>query len=166
MKCDFFFCALMLCKRSLPEPTEAPKPVARATARSLRIMADEEMISKATANEVPAFIDRKSFRMNPAEKHKNSCTPKLPSGRSLRRSLNNPALRPNRRSDRISLYYKEVLIMAYVISDACISCGACEAACPTNAISAGDTQYEIDANACIDCGSCEGACPVGAISAE
>ncbi len=56
--------------------------------------------------------------------------------------------------------------MAYVISDACIACGACESQCPVAAISMGDGQFEIDANTCIDCGSCEGQCPVGAISAE
>ncbi len=35
--------------------------------------------------------------------------------------------------------------MAYVISDACISCGACESECPVSCISEGDTQYVIDA---------------------
>ena len=45
--------------------------------------------------------------------------------------------------------------MAYVISDSCISCGACEGECPTGAISAGDSQYVIDAGTCIDCGACE-----------
>ena len=58
----------------------------------------------------------------------------------------------------------EVFPMAYVISDACISCGSCADSCPMGAISQGDSQYVIDANTCIDCGSCADACPTGAIS--
>lgn len=57
-------------------------------------------------------------------------------------------------------------MMAHKISDACISCGACESECPTSAISAGDTQYIIDPDACIDCGACVPVCPVDAISPE
>ena len=56
--------------------------------------------------------------------------------------------------------------MAYNIGSDCISCGACANDCPVDAISAGDTQYEIDADSCIDCGACAGSCPVDAISAE
>ena len=33
--------------------------------------------------------------------------------------------------------------MAYVISSDCVSCGACEGACPVSAISQGDEHYEI-----------------------
>ena len=43
--------------------------------------------------------------------------------------------------------------MAYVISDACISCGACEGTCPAGAISEGDGQYVIDADTCMECGA-------------
>ena len=51
--------------------------------------------------------------------------------------------------------------MAYKISDECISCGACAAECPVEAISEGDGKYEIDADACVSCGSCADVCPVG-----
>ncbi len=60
----------------------------------------------------------------------------------------------------------EVSKMAYKISDDCISCGACEAECPVNCISAGEDKYVIDADACIDCGTCAGVCPVEAPKAE
>lgn len=39
--------------------------------------------------------------------------------------------------------------MAYFITDACISCGACEPECPVSCISAGDDKYIIDENICI-----------------
>lgn len=53
--------------------------------------------------------------------------------------------------------------MAYVISNDCVSCGACVGECPTGAISKGDGKHVIDPDVCIDCGTCSGACPVGAI---
>lgn len=56
--------------------------------------------------------------------------------------------------------------MAHVISDECISCGACQGECPVECISEGDTKYEIDADQCIDCAACTSVCPVDAISAE
>lgn len=55
--------------------------------------------------------------------------------------------------------------MAHTISDECISCGACTSECPTEAISEGASQYQIDADACIDCGACADTCPTGAITA-
>ena len=52
--------------------------------------------------------------------------------------------------------------MAYKISDACVSCGACAANCPVEAITEGDGQYVIDPEKCISCGACAENCPVGA----
>ena len=58
------------------------------------------------------------------------------------------------------------ILMAYVITDACIGCGACAAECPVDAISEKDGKYEINKDDCIDCGSCAAACPVEAPVAE
>ena len=54
--------------------------------------------------------------------------------------------------------------MTHVISDDCISCGACEPECPVNAISQGDPKYDIDPSKCTDCEKCVEVCPVSAIS--
>jgi ferredoxin len=56
--------------------------------------------------------------------------------------------------------------MAYVISDECISCGACEGECPAGAISEGDGKFTIDADKCSECGACADTCPVGAPGKE
>jgi len=61
--------------------------------------------------------------------------------------------------------YKIRRFIMYVINDSCISCGACEAECPVNAISAGDSIYVISAD-CIDCGACANVCPVDAPQPE
>ena len=52
--------------------------------------------------------------------------------------------------------------MAYVISDECISCGACEGECSVSCISEGDGKYVIDESVCVDCGACAAVCPVDA----
>ena len=52
--------------------------------------------------------------------------------------------------------------MAYVITEECISCGACASECPVDAISEGDGKFVIDADTCIDCGNCAETCPVSA----
>ena len=54
--------------------------------------------------------------------------------------------------------------MAYKITDACISCGACAGECPTDSITEGNGKYEINADACIDCGGCADGCPADAIA--
>ncbi len=53
--------------------------------------------------------------------------------------------------------------MAYKINDGCVSCGACAAECPCNAISEGAEHYEIDADVCADCGTCASVCHTGSI---
>ena len=55
--------------------------------------------------------------------------------------------------------------MAYVITDACVSCGTCAPECPVEAISEGDGKYDIAEDACVECGTCAGVCPTGAIEA-
>ncbi|WP_334293335.1 DUF362 domain-containing protein [Lachnoclostridium sp. An181] len=68
---------------------------------------------------------------------------------------------------KFSQYTKRRMkVMAHVINDSCVSCGACEAECPVGAISQGADHYEIDPAACVDCGACAAQCPTGAISAE
>lgn len=52
--------------------------------------------------------------------------------------------------------------MAFKITDECVSCGACAAECPVNAISEGNDKYVIDPDACISCGNCAAVCPVSA----
>ena len=54
--------------------------------------------------------------------------------------------------------------MAYVISDGCVMCGACEGECPVGAIAEGDGKYEINPDSCIECGACAAACPTGSIA--
>ena len=59
--------------------------------------------------------------------------------------------------------------MAYMITDECISCGACEPECPNEAITEGDTICVIDPDKCTECvgshesSKCAEVCPYDAI---
>jgi ferredoxin len=53
--------------------------------------------------------------------------------------------------------------MPYIVTDACILCGACVAGCESNAITEGETQAHIDVTICVECGTCERNCPSEAI---
>lgn len=58
--------------------------------------------------------------------------------------------------------------MAYMITEECINCGACEPECPNEAIFAGEEIYEINTDKCTECVShfdesqCAAVCPVDA----
>ncbi|MEG1524309.1 MAG: 4Fe-4S binding protein [Clostridia bacterium] len=56
--------------------------------------------------------------------------------------------------------------MAFKINEDCISCGACAAECPAEAISEGTDRYQIDPAKCTECGNCADVCPVGAPAKE
>ena len=59
--------------------------------------------------------------------------------------------------------------MALMITDECINCDVCEAACPNDAIYEGELIYEIDPNKCTECvghydePQCRIVCPVDCI---
>jgi ferredoxin len=53
--------------------------------------------------------------------------------------------------------------MPYVVTEQCISCGACVSGCESNAITEGETQSNIDVTICIECGTCQINCPSDAI---
>ena len=59
--------------------------------------------------------------------------------------------------------------MALMITDECINCDVCEPECPNDAITQGDTIYEIDPNKCTECvghydtPQCVVVCPVDCI---
>jgi len=53
--------------------------------------------------------------------------------------------------------------MPYVVTDTCISCGACVVGCESEAITEGETQSHIDINICVECGTCMRNCPTESI---
>jgi ferredoxin len=56
--------------------------------------------------------------------------------------------------------------MAFMITEECINCGACEPECPNEAISGGDEIYVIETDKCTECvghfdeSQCAAVCPV------
>ncbi|HDN80841.1 MAG: 4Fe-4S ferredoxin [Chloroflexi bacterium] len=58
--------------------------------------------------------------------------------------------------------------MAFMITEECIMCGACEPECPNEAISEGEDRYVIDPDRCTECvgfydeQQCASVCPVEA----
>ena len=50
----------------------------------------------------------------------------------------------------------------FFITDACIECGTCAAACPEQCIASG-SPYKIEQSHCLRCGICQETCPVQAI---
>ncbi|MEK6556816.1 MAG: 4Fe-4S binding protein, partial [Candidatus Margulisiibacteriota bacterium] len=50
--------------------------------------------------------------------------------------------------------------MTILISDSCISCGACVPVCPESALFLGaDPKVMVDHLKCVDCGECVPVCP-------
>lgn len=58
--------------------------------------------------------------------------------------------------------------MAYVVTDACISCKFtdCVSVCPVDCFYEGENMLVIHPDECIDCGVCEPECPADAIRAD
>lgn len=51
----------------------------------------------------------------------------------------------------------------YFITDSCIGCGSCAAACPQDCISGAGIPFRIEQDHCLHCGNCMTACPAGAV---
>jgi len=62
--------------------------------------------------------------------------------------------------------------MAFVVTEECINCGACEPECPNQAITAGEERYVIDHEKCTECvghfeeSQCAAVCPVDCCVAD
>lgn len=53
-------------------------------------------------------------------------------------------------------------MVAYIITEECIACGACMPECPSESITEGDPIYSIDPGTCTDCAACANVCPTAA----
>jgi Pyruvate/2-oxoacid:ferredoxin oxidoreductase delta subunit len=54
--------------------------------------------------------------------------------------------------------------VACIDEAACTPCGACQAVCPTEAITLGEAAVKVNAERCCGCGACVDVCPNRAIS--
>ena len=54
--------------------------------------------------------------------------------------------------------------VACIDEAACTPCGACQAVCPTEAITLGEAAVKVNAERCCGCGACVEVCPNGAVS--
>ena len=54
----------------------------------------------------------------------------------------------------------------YIITKACVKCGACLENCPVGAITMGKDQCFIDKSICVRCGMCYQLCSFDAIKVE
>lgn len=53
--------------------------------------------------------------------------------------------------------------MAFLITERCVKCGACESECPNMAIVEEEKKFSIDYKKCLQCGNCIDVCPNKAI---
>ncbi|HIY19903.1 MAG TPA: 4Fe-4S binding protein [Candidatus Blautia avistercoris] len=53
--------------------------------------------------------------------------------------------------------------MAFVITNRCVKCGACESECPNKAIVEEEKKFSINYRKCLECGNCIDVCPNKAI---
>ena len=53
--------------------------------------------------------------------------------------------------------------MAFLITERCVKCGACESTCPNKAIVEEEKKFSINYLQCVQCGACISTCPNRAI---
>ena len=59
---------------------------------------------------------------------------------------------------------ERMALVAVVDEAACTPCGACQAVCPTEAITLAEVSVKVNADACCGCGACTEVCPSGAMT--